>query len=250
MKGSFTLCAGFRSGNSNNCALINHGWFLSSLPPPDVIGSMNYNYIAIEGNIGAGKTTLAGMISARFNARLILERFEDNAFLPKFYQEPERYALPLEMSFLADRFQQLKDQLSTPDLFKSFTVADYFIDKSLIFARNNLKADEFALYSRLFGIISSMLPKPDLVIYLYLDVPGLMKNISIRGRDYEKLIVPAYLESIQAGYLNHLRTMSGTRIVLVDTNEVDFVERQEDYLKLLPILSRDFPPGISRFKPE
>lgn len=208
---------------------------------------MIYNYIAIEGNIGAGKTTLAGMIAAEFNARLILERFEDNAFLPKFYQEPERYAFPLELSFLADRFQQLKEQLSSPDLFKSFTVADYFIDKSLIFARNNLKSDEFALYSRLFSIISPMLPKPDLILYLYLDVPGLMKNISLRGRDYEKLIAPAYLDSIQAGYLSHFRTMSGSRIVLVDTNRIDFVENTEEFRKLIPILYRDFPPGINRY---
>jgi len=211
---------------------------------------MKYNYLAIEGNIGAGKTTLARMISAQFNARLILERFADNAFLPKFYQEPERYAFPLEMSFLADRFQQLREELSTPDLFRSFTIADYFIDKSLIFARNNLKADEFALYSRLFGIISSMLPKPDLIIFLYLDIPGLMKNISARGRDYEKLIAPDYLERIQAGYLNHFRSLQDARIVMINTNEIDFVESDWDYQKLTRMLEQDYPPGITRIAVE
>lgn len=208
--------------------------------------SFKYNYIAIEGNIGAGKTTLATRMAEEFNARLILERFEDNSFLPKFYQDPDIYAFPLEMSFLADRYQQLKDRLAMQDLFKSFTIADYFIDKSLIFAKNNLKADEFNLYSRLFQIISDFLPRPDLLVYLYLDIPRLKANISKRGRDYEQSIRPEYLEQIQSGYLNHFRSLQGMRILIVDTNDLDFMYREKDYSAFLDALEHEYPEGIHR----
>lgn len=207
---------------------------------------LKYNFITIEGNIGAGKTTLATRLSEEFNARLILERFEDNSFLPKFYEQPDIYAFPLEMSFLADRYQQLKDKLAIPELFSSFVIADYFIDKSLIFAKNNLKADEFNLYSRLFQIISTFLPRPDLLIYLYLDIPKLQKNIGKRGRIYERLIQDDYLEKIQAGYLNHFRTLSGLRILIIDTNKVDFVENEEHYQKFKRVISLEYSPGIHR----
>lgn len=209
-------------------------------------GKFKYDYIAIEGNIGAGKTTLATRMAEEFNARLILERFEDNSFLPKFYENPDIYAFPLEMSFLADRYQQLKDQLAVQDLFKSFTIADYFIDKSLIFARNNLKSDEFSLYSRLFHIISAFLPRPDLLVYLYLDIPRLKENIKSRGRDYEQTIKPEYLEQIQAGYLNHFRSLQGMRILIVDTNHLDFMERPKDYEAFLEAIRQEYPEGIHR----
>ena len=208
--------------------------------------ALKYNYIAIEGNIGAGKTTLARRLSEDFNARLILERFEDNSFLPKFYENPDAYAFPLEMSFLADRYQQLKDKLPMQELFSSFTISDYFIDKSLIFARNNLKADEFNLYSRLFQIISTFLPKPDLLIYLYLDIPRLLDNIANRGREYELSIRPDYLDKIQAGYLNHFKSISGMRILVVDTNKVDFMNNSREYDAFLQALRIDYDPGIHR----
>jgi deoxyadenosine/deoxycytidine kinase len=207
---------------------------------------LKYNFIAIEGNIGAGKTTLAKRMADEFNARLILERFEDNSFLPKFYEQPDIYAFPLEMSFLADRYQQLKEKLAMQELFSTFTVSDYFIDKSLIFAKNNLKADEFNLYSRLFHIISAFLPRPDLLIYLYLDVHRLQENIEKRGRDYERLIQSAYLEKIQAGYLNHFRSVSGMRILILDTNKVDFLEKEEDYKAFLEVIQTDYDIGIHR----
>lgn len=207
-----------------------------------------YNYIAIEGNIGAGKTTFASRFSAEYNAKLILERFEDNSFLPKFYEQPDIYAFPLEMSFLADRYQQLKDQLSKQDLFKDFTVSDYFIDKSLIFAKNNLKSDEFNLYSRLFSIISSSLPRPELIMYLYATVPQLMSNIEKRGRSYERSIQGEYLESIQSGYLSHFRALSGIPILIVETGSLDFVEREQDYLTLVGLLSLHYDPGIHRIR--
>lgn len=207
---------------------------------------LKYNFIAIEGNIGAGKTTLAKRLSEDFNARLILERFEDNSFLPKFYEQPEIYAFPLEMSFLADRYQQLKEKLATQELFKTFTISDYFIDKSLIFAKNNLKSDEFNLYSRLFHIISTFLPRPDLLVYLYLDIPRLKENINNRGREYERLIQEDYLEKIQAGYLNHFRSLNGLRILIIDTNKVDFMENEKDYHAFLEVISNDYDVGIHR----
>ena len=208
---------------------------------------MDYNFIAIEGNIGAGKTSLAKKIADQYNAKLILEQFEDNSFLPKFYREPDKYAFPLEMSFLAERYQQLKDQLASRDLFKSFTISDYFIDKSLIFARNNLEGDEFALYDRLFRIIISTLPKPDLLVYLYMDVDGLLSNIEKRGRDYEKDIQETYLDSIQKGYLNYFRHLKGVSILIIDTSQIDFVNNPDDYLKLTGLIMKDHPAGIHHF---
>lgn len=150
------------------------------------------------------------------------------------------------MSFLADRYQQLKDKLSMQELFSSFTISDYFIDKSLIFARNNLKSDEFNLYSRLFQIISNFLPRPDLLVYLYLDIPRLMQNIKKRGRDYELSIQPDYLEKIQAGYLNHFRSMAGMRILIVDTSKVDFMFNGTDYEAFLDLIGREYDSGIHR----
>ena len=185
-------------------------------------------------------------MSEEFNARLILERFEDNSFLPKFYEQPDIYAFPLEMSFLADRYQQLKDKLPMQELFSTFTISDYYIDKSLIFARNNLKPDEFNLYSRLFHIISSFLPRPDLLIYLYLDIDRLQENIKKRGRDYERLIQSSYLENIQAGYLNHFRSLKGMRILILNTNKVDFMENKEDYESFLEVIHTDYDEGIHR----
>ena len=201
---------------------------------------LKYNYIAIEGNIGAGKTTFSNMLADQFNAQIILERFEDNSFLPKFYAEPDKYAFPLEMSFLADRYQQLKEHLSKRDLFKSFTVSDYFLDKSLIFARNNLKMDEFTLYTRLFNIINTSLPHPELILFLYLDIPRLLENINGRGREYEKNIRGEYLEKIQAGYLSHFRTLKDTRVLIVDTNRIDFVGVPEHYEKLVELLGKEY----------
>ncbi len=209
----------------------------------------DYNYISIEGNIGAGKTSLASRIAGDYNAKLILEQFEDNSFLPKFYRDPEMYAFPLELSFLAERFEQLKKQLTTRDLFKSFTVSDYFINKSFIFARKNLPDDTFGLYKRLFEIISESLPKPDLLVYLYLDIDNLLKNIHHRGRDYELEIKKDYLEKIQSSYLDFIRQQSQMRIVIIDTNKLDFVNREEDYRTIVEIMSHDYDTGVHRVTP-
>lgn len=208
---------------------------------------MRYNYIAIEGNIGAGKTSLSSMIAQQYNGKLILEEFEDNSFLPKFYKEPDKYAFPLEMSFLAERYQQLKDQLTKQDLFKTFTISDYLFNKSLIFARNNLQPDEYGLFARMFNIINEFLPKPELLIYLYMDVPNLQKNIRSRGRSYEQEIQDSYLENIQNGYLDHIKKLSGQRILIIDTNNIDFVNVGADYEAILHLVNQDYTPGIHRF---
>jgi deoxyadenosine/deoxycytidine kinase len=208
--------------------------------------TFNYNFIAIEGNIGAGKTSLASRIAVEFNARLILEQFEENTFLPKFYENPAKYAFPLEITFLAERYQQLKDKLSTQDMFKTFTVADYFIHKSLIFASRNLSGDEFTLYTRLFNIIEGVLPKPDLLVYLYLDINNLKRNIQARGRVYEQNIQYEYLEKIQQGYLDFLRQQHKIRVLIIDTNHLDFVNRPDDYYKLLEVITGIYEPGMHR----
>lgn len=208
-----------------------------------------YNYIAIEGNIGAGKTTLATRMSQQFNSRLILEQFEDNSFLPKFYEDPSRYAFPLELSFLADRFQQLKSKLALQDMFHPNTIADYFILKSLIFAKKTLSSEEFTLYSRLFSIIENALPKPDLLVYLYLDISRLQSNIRMRGRVYEQKIEDDYLRKIQEGYLDYIKQQQGLRVLLIDTNKLDFVAHHEDYDQLINIIMQEYPVGIHRITP-
>ena len=193
----------------------------------------NYNYIAIEGNIGAGKTTLSSKISEDLNAKLVLERFADNPFLPKFYKDQNRYAFPLEMSFLADRYQQLTDDLSQFDLFKDFIVSDYHIVKSLIFAKVTLQEDEFRLYKTMFDIIHKDMPKPDLYVYLYQNTERLLANIKKRGRNYEQEIPAEYLEKINRGYLDYIKTQTDLNVLIIDVSDFDFVKNQEDYVKIL-----------------
>jgi deoxyadenosine/deoxycytidine kinase len=191
------------------------------------------SYIAIEGNIGAGKTSLATKIAHEFNAKLILERFADNPFLPKFYNDAARYAFPLEMSFLADRYQQISDDLSQLDLFKDFIVSDYDVFKSLIFSKVTLQEDEFKLYRKLFYLMYKDLRKPDLYVYLYQNTESLQANIKKRGRDYEQNIENDYLEKINTGYLEFLKTQTDFNVKIIDISDRDFIENRMDYLWLL-----------------
>ena len=210
---------------------------------------MHYNYIAIEGTIGAGKTSLASRIANDFNGKLVLEEFEGdkNPFLPKFYKEPEKYSFQLEMTFLALRFQQLKDKLGVLDLFHDFIISDYYVAKSLIFSRNNLQEDEYQLFSRFFNIIFSDMPKPELLVYLYSDVERLQQNIRKRGRSYEQEISDDYLENIQQGYFDFLRQQqSNMRILLLDTNRLDFVANEKDYQKIIDVIDRPYEVGLHR----
>lgn len=193
----------------------------------------SFNYIAIEGNIGSGKTTLAGKISEDMKAKLILERFADNPFLPKFYADEERYAFSLETSFLADRYHQLSDDLAQLDLFRDFVVADYHIFKSLIFAKITLSEDEYALYRKLFDIIYKEMPKPGLYIYLYQSTDTLLEQIKKRGRSYEQGIQAAYLDKIHEGYMEYIKSQKDANILVIDVTERDFANNQEDYLYIL-----------------
>lgn len=193
----------------------------------------NCNYIAVEGNIGAGKTSLSTMISQDFNAKLILERFKDNPFLPKFYEDKNRYAFPLEMSFLADRYQQLSDDLAQYDLFTDFVVSDYDVFKSLIFAKITLQEDEYLLYHKLFNLMYKELVKPDLYIYLYQNTERLLENIKQRGREYEQKIQPDYLVEINKSYLSFIKTQTGMRVQIIEISDKDFVNNRQDYLDIL-----------------
>ncbi len=187
------------------------------------------NFIAIEGNIGAGKTTLANKIATDFNGKLVLERFADNPFLPKFYEDQSRYAFPLEMSFLADRYQQFTDDTSQYDLFKNFMVSDYDIYKSLIFAQVTLQKEEFDLYKKLFSLMYKEVKKPKIYVYLYQTTERLLQNIKKRGRDYEQNISKTYLESINQGYFDFIKSYPEQNNLVIELGDLDFVENKKDY---------------------
>jgi len=205
-----------------------------------------YNYIVIEGNIGAGKTTLASMIAEEYNAKLILERFADNPFLPKFYEDPARFSFPLELSFLAERYRQLREELVEQDLFKSFTVADYYFMKSLVFASSTLEADEFSLYRQIFYIIYGSLPKPDLYVYLHVPPERLLNNIKLRGREYEQSITAEYLTGIQESYFTFFRQNPENRYLILDIKDLDFVAHPEDYQKIInSIFNEEIQIGLN-----
>jgi len=216
------------SGDNSPCK------FVMQLPGPlTAFAPEQFKYIAIEGNIGAGKTSLAGKLSEDFNARLILERFADNPFLPKFYAEPDRYAFSLEMSFLADRYQQITDDLAQFNLQNDFVVADYHVFKSLIFSKVTLSEDEYNLYKKLFDIMYSEIPRPGLYVYLYQNSATLLQHIKQRGRSYEQEITAQYLDDINKGYLEYMQNTTGINILIIDVSGRDFVNHQEDYIWLL-----------------
>ncbi len=191
------------------------------------------SYLAIEGNIGAGKTSLATMIAQDYNAKLITERFKDNPFLPKFYEDQARYAFQLEMSFLADRYQQLLDDIAQFDLFNDFVVADYDIYKSMIFAGVTLSNEEYNLYKKLFSIMYKDMAKPNLYIYLYQNTDRLLQNIQKRGRSYEQNIPVDYLKNINQGYLEFIKQQNQFNTKIIDVTELDFVANRKDYLQLI-----------------
>lgn len=201
--------------------------------PLHKIDLSTYNFIAIEGNIGAGKSTLTQMMAEDFNAKSIFERFADNAFLPKFYEDPDRYAFTLEMSFLADRYQQISEDLAQLDLFKDFIVADYDVFKSLIFSKITLSEDEFLLYRKLFYQVYKDFKRPDLYVYLHQDIDKLKANIKKRGRDYERQLDSDYLNKIHQGYLEFIKSNLQVEVKIIDITNRDFVENRHDYLWLL-----------------
>ena len=207
---------------------------------------MNYHFITIEGNIGAGKTTLAHLLSKHYNARLILEQFADNPFLPKFYENPKQYAFPLELFFMAERFKQLKELLLQKDLFQSVTISDYLFTKCLLFAKVNLSEDEFRLYQRLFEIMYQQLLQPDIVIYLHSPVSKLQQNIRKRNRSYEQNIPDEYLFNIQETYTHYIR-QHNLKTLFIDASNADFLGNEKHLKVVLDALEKEYDEGQHYF---
>ncbi len=207
---------------------------------------MKYNFITIEGNIGAGKTTLAHLLSKELNARLVLEEFADNPFLPKFYESPDQYAFPLELFFMAERYKQLKELIHTHDLFQSVTISDYLFTKCLLFAKVNLPPEEFKLYQKLFDIIHQQLVHPDILIYLHAPVKKLQENIKKRKREYEQSIGDDYLFSIQETYTSYIK-QHNLKTIFIDASNADFLGNKKHLAVVLDALNKDFEEGQHYF---
>ena len=203
---------------------------------------MKYHFVTIEGNIGAGKTTLAHMLSKHYNARLILEEFADNPFLPKFYENPKQFAFPLELFFMAERYKQLKDLLHTQDMFNSITISDYLFTKCLLFAKVNLPADEFRLYQNLFDIIHQQLIQPELLIYLHSPVSRLQQKIRKRNRSYEQQIADEYLFSIQETYTQYIK-QHNVKTLFVDASNADFLGNKAHLQVIIDALDKEYEQG-------
>ena len=200
---------------------------------------MKYNFITIEGNIGAGKTTLAYLLSKQLNARLILEEFADNPFLPKFYENQQQYAFPLELFFMAERYKQMKDLLQTKDMFQNLTISDYLFTKCLLFAKVNLPGEEFLLYQKLFDIINPQLIQPDLLIYLHAPVSKLKENIRKRNRSYEQGIASEYLFSLQEAYTQYIKQRN-IKTLFIDASEADFLGNEKHLNAVLNALNKEY----------
>ena len=203
---------------------------------------MKYNFVTIEGNIGAGKTTLAHMLSKHFNARLILEEFADNPFLPKFYENPSQYAFPLELFFMAERYKQLKDLLQTKDMFQNVTISDYLFTKCLLFAKVNLSEEEFRLYQKLFEIINPQIIQPDILIYLHTPVKKLQENIKKRNRNYEQEIPNDYLFTLQETYTQYIK-QHNIKTLFIDAGNADFLGNEEHLKIIIDALDKEYDDG-------
>jgi deoxyadenosine/deoxycytidine kinase len=203
---------------------------------------MKYSFVTIEGNIGAGKTTLANILSKEFNARLILEEFAENPFLPKFYESPEQYAFPLELFFMAERYKQLKELLQTKDMFQTVTVSDYLFTKCLLFAKVNLPDEEFHLYQKLFEIINPQILQPDILIYLHSPVSKLQENIKKRNRKFEQSIPNDYLFTLQETYTQYIK-QHHIKTLFVDASNADFIGNENHVKIILDALDKDYEHG-------
>jgi deoxyadenosine/deoxycytidine kinase len=208
---------------------------------------MQHSYLVIEGNIGAGKTTLVDLLTKKYNGREVLEGFAENPFLPKFYEDPKRYAFSVEMFFLSERYHQLNNELLQQSLFDQNTFSDYFLSKSLIFARANLDSDEFELFYRMYQVMMTQLPEPDLLVYLHRDVDDLQKNIQLRGRAYESDITNDYLLRIQESYFQFLKQQP-LKMLLLDISGVNFINNPEKFNTICNIIDQPFKKGIKQIK--
>lgn len=203
-----------------------------------------YKFIAIEGNIGVGKTTLCHQLSEHSGCAMLLEQFTDNPFLPSFYEHPERYAFPVELFFMTERHKQLLEHFSQPDMFKPFTVADYFFVKTLLFAKNNLNEEELRLFQRLFNVLNSTFPKPDLLVYLHRPVEVLLHQIKTRGRSIEQNISKEYLEGIQEAYLTYLKREQDTPVVILELGDANFQKDDAVFQAIVGIIKQNFEKGL------
>ncbi len=203
---------------------------------------MNYHFITIEGNIGAGKTTLAHLLSRHYNARLVLEQFADNPFLPKFYENPGQFAFPLELFFMAERYKQLKELIHTKDLFQQYTISDYLFTKCLLFAKVNLPDEEFRLYQKLFEIINQQIIQPDLLIYLHAPVNKLQANIKKRQRHYEQAIPDEYLFNLQQTYTHYIK-QHNIKTLFIDASNADFLGNEKQLKVVIDALEKDYEGG-------
>ncbi len=207
---------------------------------------MKHKFITIEGNIGAGKTTLSNILAQKLNAKLILEEFADNPFLPKFYEKPDQYAFPLELFFMAERYKQLKDFLNTQDLFQQVTISDYLFTKCLLFAKVNLPSEEFRLYQKLFDIIHQQISVPDILIYLHAPVQKLQDNIKKRNRSYEQDIKDDYLFNLQETYTSYIK-QHNIKTIFIDASNADFIGNDKHVQVVLDALEKDLPDGQHYF---
>lgn len=204
-----------------------------------------YRYVAIEGNIGAGKTTLCHMLAKDLGCRLLLEQFTDNPFLPPFYQNPERFAFPVELFFMTERYKQMEACFAQPDLFSSFVLSDYFFIKTLLFASNNLQDDEFRLFQNLFQLLNQKIPRPDLLVYVHRPVESLLQNIEKRARNFETEISADYLQTVQKGYLDYFRICEDLDVLIIDVGDVNFLEDSKAYAKMRQLLLTPGHTGIN-----
>lgn len=205
-----------------------------------------YNFIVVEGNIGAGKTTLCQMLARDYGCRLILEQFAENPFLPYFYNQPDRYAFPVELFFMTERHKQLQEELQQQSLFEASIVADYFFLKTLLFAKNNLQEEEYRLFQRLFQVLNAAFPKPDLMVFLHRPVDALINNIRKRGRDYEQDISAEYLQQIQQVYFDFFKSDPPFPIIILDIEHADFQSNAAHYQEIVSSLYAPSPGGILR----
>jgi len=210
--------------------------------------SIPYPYLVIEGNIGAGKTSLATIIAKKFNTSIVLESFAENTFLPQFYEQPERFAFPLEMSFLADRFQQIRQEQQVAASLNKILVGDYIFEKSLLFAGVTLTTAEFDLFKTFFHLISPALRPPDLLLYLHRSTDKLLENIAKRGREYEKNIQASYLDNLSKSYLEYLKNIENQRIIIIKGDDLDFVENPSHLRLMLDIISSPHPEKLQEIR--
>lgn len=207
---------------------------------------MKHHFITVEGNIGAGKTTLTHLLAKHFNARIILEEFADNPFLSKFYDNPKQYAFPVELFFMAERYKQMKEMVHTKDLFQTITVSDYLFTKCLLFAKVTLPEEEFRLYQKLFDIIHQQLSFPDILIYLHAPVNKLQENIKKRNREYEQQIKDEYLYNLQETYTSYIK-QHNIKTIFIDASNADFLGNEKHLKVVLDALDKDFDSGQHYF---